>query len=341
MIVEAIQTVVRGDSLSQEQAGAVMERVLTGQVTPAQFGALVTALRLKGESADEIAGFGETMRRHATPVDLGDLSLVDTCGTGGDGAGWFNVSTTAALVVAGAGAKVAKHGNRGMSSGCGSADVLEALGVTLDVPPEVVAGCVREAGIGFMFAPAFHPAMKYAAPLRREIGIRTVFNILGPLTNPAGARRQLLGVADFAMAPKIAAALGKIGSERVLVVHGHSGVDEVSLTGPTQVVELHEGETRSYEIAPEDLRLRRADAAEFRGGSPEYNAAITRAVLDGSDRGPRRDLVLANAAGGLLAAGLVSGWAEGVEAAAESIDNGSAAGSLDQLVAMTGRTSRA
>ncbi len=338
MIAEAIRTVVSGESLTQGQAGQVMEEVLTAQVTPAQFGAFVTALALKGESADEIAGFGEVMRRHATRVNLDGVNPIDTCGTGGSKAGWFNVSTTAALVAAGAGAKVAKHGNRSMSGASGSADVLEALGVNLAVSPDVAARCVREAGVGFMFAQAFHPAMKFAAPLRREIGIRTVFNILGPLTNPAGARRQLLGVADWGTAPLIAEALGKMKSEHALVVHGHSGVDEISLTGPTQIAELSGGRVRTYEIGPGDLGLNPANAEEFAGGTPRQNAEITRAILQGAERGPRRDLVLANSAGALLVAGIASDWKDGVRRAARSIDDGAALDSLDRLVEITNNT---
>ena len=241
MIVGAIQTVVEGRSLSRDTAREVMEAILTGGVTPAQFGALVTALRLKGESADEIAGFLESMRAHATRVELHDLPAVDACGTGGRGVSWFNVTTTAALIAAGAGAKVAKHGNRSFTRKSGSADAFEALGVRLAVTPAVVAQSVREAGIGFMFAQAFHPSMKFAAPLRREIGIRTMFNLLGPLTNPAGVRRQLLGAASPALAATMANALQKMGAVRVLVVAGHGGMDEVTLDGPTQVTELRDG----------------------------------------------------------------------------------------------------
>ncbi len=339
MIVDAIRTVVGGHALTRQQAGQVMEQILTEQVSPAQFGAFVTALSLKGETADEIAGFSEVMRRHATPVDLDGLDLVDTCGTGGDGSGWFNVSTTAAFVAAGAGAKVAKHGNRGMSSESGSADVLEALGIRLDVGPELVAQSVREAGVGFMFAQAFHPAMKFAAPLRREIGIRTVFNILGPLTNPAGAKRQLLGVADFAVAAAIAEALGQTGSERVLVVNGAGGIDEITLAGATQVADFSNGVTSTYEIDPAVLGLSQAEPSEFAGGSPDQNAAITRSILDGSDTGPRRDLVVANAAGALLAAGVAADWKDGVRKANESLDSGAAVDSLERMIEVTNRTS--
>ena len=335
MIVSAIQTVVDGRPLPRGTAREVMEAVLTGQVTPAQFGALVVALRLKGETADEIAGLAESMRAHATRVDLGDLCAVDACGTGGDGVSWFSVTTTAALIAAGAGAKVAKHGNRAASSKCGSADVLEALGVQLAVAPTVVAQCVREAGMGFMFAQAYHPSMKFAAPLRREVGIRTVFNLLGPITNPAGVRRQLLGVADPALTPLMADALRQIGAVHVLVVAGHGGVDEITLDGPTQVTELRDGAISSYTVSAEDMGLAAGDRASLAGGTPDENAATTLGILDGSDRGPRRNLAVANAAGVLLAAGVAGSWRDGVERAAAAIDNGKAAQCLERLVAIS------
>ncbi len=335
MIVNAIQAVIEGRSLSRETASAVMESILTGGVTEAQFGALVTGLRLKGETADEVAGFADSMRRHATRVDLGGLPAVDNCGTGGDGAGWFNVSTTAAFIAAGAGAKVAKHGNRSASSQSGTADVLEALGVQVAAEPEVVAASVRDAGVGFMFAQTYHPGMKFAAPLRREIGIRTVFNILGPLTNPAGVRRQLLGVADPGFAPLMADALRQMGAERALVVSGHGGVDEITLDGPTQVTELRDGDLSSSTVGAEDLGLPAADRRELTGGTPEENAAMTRAILDGSDRGPKRSVAVANAAGALLAAGIAPSWRAGAEQAAAAIDNGSAAESLERMIAIT------
>ncbi len=335
MIVGAIQTVVDGRPLQRVTAREVMEAVLTGQVTPAQFGALVTALRMKGETADEIAGFLESMRAHATRVELDDLPAVDACGTGGRGVSWFNVTTTAALIAAGAGAKVAKHGNRSFTRKSGSADVLEALGVQLAVPPAVVAQCVREAGMGFMFAQAFHPSMKFAAPLRREIGTRTVFNLLGPLTNPAGVRRQLLGVADPALTTIMADALRQMNAVRVLVVAGHEGADEITLDGPTQVTELRDGAISSYTISAEDLGLAAGDRASLAGGAPDENAATTRGILDGNDRGPRRNLALANAAGVLLAAGVAASWRDGVERAATAIDSGAATRCLERLVAIS------
>lgn len=339
MIVGAIQTVVEGRSLSHDTAREVMEAILTGGVTPAQFGALVTALRLKGESADEIAGFLESMRAHATRVELGEMPAVDACGTGGRGVSWFNVTTTAALIAAGAGAKVAKHGNRSFTRKSGSADAFEALGVRLAVTPAVVAQSVREAGIGFMFAQAFHPSMKFAAPLRREIGIRTMFNVLGPLTNPAGVRRQLLGVASPALAATMANALQKMGAVRVLVVAGHGGMDEVTLDGPTQVTELRDGSISSYTVSAEDLGLASSEPASVAGGTPDENAVTIRGILDGADRGPRRDLAMANAAGVLLAAGVAESWRDGVERAGAAIDSGAAAASLERMVAITNRSS--
>ena len=339
MIAHALTLLVEGSSLTREQAGSVMEEILTGQATPALFGAFVTALRIKGETVDEITGMAETMRRHATQVPLNGMDVVDTCGTGGAGANrWFNVSTTAAFVAAGAGAKVAKHGNRGMTRASGSADVLEALGVSIAMPPEVVAEAIATTGVGFMFAQLYHPAMKFAAPLRRELGIRTAFNFLGPLTNPAGAKRHLLGVADPAMTSRLASALGAMGTTRAIVVHGHSGVDEISLTGPTDVIDVQLGHESRYQLTPEGLGLNAAPADAFRGGTPKENAVITRAILTGEDRGPRRDLVLANAAGALLAAGIAADWTNGVNRSATSIDNGAAIASLDALVALSSRT---
>ncbi|MGH2354618.1 MAG: anthranilate phosphoribosyltransferase, partial [Chloroflexota bacterium] len=280
MIVEAIAKLAEGESLTQEEAAATMEDLMEERATPAQFGAFVTALRLKGETPEEIAGMAQVMRQKAMRVPT-DLPVVDTCGTGGDGSGSFNVSTAAALVVAAAGRPVAKHGNRGMSSRCGSADVLEALGVNITLGPEAVARCIEQAGIGFMFAQTYHPAMKFAAPLRREIGIRTVFNILGPLTNPAGARTQVLGAPNPAAQGRLAGALGRLGAERALVVHGLEGLDELSIAGPSRVVDLRGGAMEEYEVHPEDVGLRLGQAEDVRGGDAAENAAIIRTVLTG------------------------------------------------------------
>ncbi len=334
MIKEAIQSLVSGDSLTMAEAARVMEEIMAGEATPAQFGAFVTALRLKGETVDEIAGLARTMRARAIPVAVSG-PVVDTCGTGGDGSGTFNISTTAAFVAAGAGLKVAKHGNRAMTSKCGSADVLEALGVRLDLTPEQVATCIEKAGIGFIFAPAFHPAMKFATVPRREIGIRTVFNVLGPLTNPAGASAQVLGVADGAMLEKMALVLRSLGSRHAVIVHGEDGLDEVTLTGSTHVCEMKDGAITSYTIKPEDFGFSRVDIAALRGGSTTENAAILRAVLSGLP-GPQRNAVLMNASAALVAGGLAAGFADGVDLARKAIDSGNALARLEHLIAFCG-----
>ncbi len=316
-----------------EQASQVMAEIMEGSATPSQLAAFLVALRLKGETAQEIAGMARVMREKALRVSVHGL-LVDTCGTGGDGKGTFNVSTTAAIVAAGAGLRVAKHGNRAASGQCGSADVLEALGVKIDLGPQGVETCIREVGIGFMFAPAFHPAMKYAAPVRREIGIRTVFNILGPLTNPAGAQVQLLGVPQAALGERMAQVLGLLGSQRALVVHGEDGLDEISLTGPTRVWELKGGSVVSYTIAPEDAGLSRVPLHALKGGTAQENAATLRRVLQGGD-GPIRDVVLLNAAGVLLAAGKARDLRDGVRLAAQAIDSGAALKKLERWITLS------
>ncbi|MDO8614475.1 MAG: anthranilate phosphoribosyltransferase [Dehalococcoidia bacterium] len=323
MIREAIAALVneRRD-LTEEEAAAAMRAVFAGEATPAQLAAFLVALRLKGETVDEVVGMARVMRDHALRVDVPG-PLLDTCGTGGAGRGTFNVSTAAAFVAAGAGARVAKHGNRAMSSACGSADVLEALGAKIDLTPEQVAQCIQKTGFGFMFAQAFHPAMKYAAPVRREIGVRTVFNILGPLTNPAGADCQLLGVARPEIAGLMADALLRLGSRHVLVVHGHGGIDELSLSGPTSVYEVSGGASRSYSVSPEDAGLPRAAEGAIKGGTPEQNAAALTAVLSG-ERGPLRDVVVLNAAAALLAADIARDLKEAARLAAAAIDSGAA-----------------
>ena len=333
MIREAIDAVVDGKSLSLEQAADAMNEIMSGAATPAQFGAFVTALRIKGETADEIAGMARVMREKSLHVDVDGL-VVDTCGTGGDGSGSFNISTTAALVVAGAGVKVAKHGNRAMSGATGSADVLEALGVKIDLSPEGVSRCLDEAGFGFMFAQRYHPSMRFAAGPRREIGIRTVFNILGPLTNPANARRQVIGVADPAMAERMARVLGLLGSEHALVVHGADGLDELTLSGPSQVWELRGNDVNSYEVTPESVGLSRADADALQAPTVERSAEITKGVLDGR-AGPTRDVVVLNAAAALYAAGAADSLGDGVQLAGKSIDNGDAARGLDALAPLS------
>jgi anthranilate phosphoribosyltransferase len=325
MIRDAIDRLVRGQSLDEDEAATVMEEIMTGEATPAQLAAFLVALRAKGETAAEIAGMAAVMREKALRVEAGG-GLLDTCGTGG-AHHTFNVSTAAALVCAGAGARIAKHGNRAMSSASGSADLLEALGVKIDLDPAGVRTCIDEAGIGFMFAQVFHPSMKHAAPVRREIGIRTVFNILGPLTNPAGAEYQVLGVARPDLAPIMIEALRRLGSIRALVVHGEDGDDELSITGPTLVVELSKGDVTEYRVAPEDVGLSRAGLKAILSSSGEQNADTARALLEGRP-GPARDITVLNAAAGLLAAGLADSWPEAVALAAKAIDSGDAARSL-------------
>ena len=335
MIKEAIDTLVSGNSLTMEQAAGVMNEIMNGEATPAQFGSFVTALRLKGETVHEIAGMARAMRERAIPVATSG-PMVDTCGTGGDASETFNISTTAAFVVAGAELKVAKHGNRGMSSGCGSADVLDALGVKIDLGAKEVERCLEEVGIGFMFAPVFHPAMMYASPPRREIGIRTVFNILGPLTNPAGAEAQLLGVADGELTMKMAEVLSLLGCHHALVVHGEDGLDEITLGGQTTVCELKEDEITRYLIDPEEFGFRRVNMASLRGGPPQESAAIIRRVLSG-ETGPHRDIVLLNAAAALVAGDRAENLEQGIKITAQAIDSGNASEKLENLIALSQR----
>ena len=330
MIKEAISALVSGRSLTMEQAEGAMNEIMSGEATPAQFGAFVTALRLKGETVEEIAGMARVMRERAIPVAVSE-PVVDTCGTGGDGSGSFNISTVAAFVVAGAGLKVAKHGNRSMSSSCGSADVMEPLGVRIDLGAEQVQKCLEEVGIGFMFAPNFHPAMKYATVPRREIGIRTVFNILGPLTNPAGAKAQVLGVADGSLTMKMAQVLKLLGCHHALVVHGEDGLDEITLGGRTTVCELKEGLIENYSLTPEDLGFQQAARESLRGGSAQDNADLLRRVLEG-EKGPRRDIVLMNAAAAIMAGGKAETMEEGIKLAKEAIDSGMALAKLEGLI---------
>ncbi|MHB8376051.1 MAG: anthranilate phosphoribosyltransferase [Dehalococcoidia bacterium] len=332
-IRDALARLIERDDLTEEQAAACMEELMTGAATPAQFAAFVTALRMKGESVDEIAGMARVMREKASRIEVVG-PVLDTCGTGGDQSGSFNVSTCAAFIAAGAGARVAKHGNRAMTSRCGSADVLEALGAKIDLAPQQVAACIERAGIGFMFAQTFHPAMRHVAPSRREIGIRTVFNMLGPLTNPAGATRQVVGVAHAQLVEKIAAVLARLGSHRALVVHGDDGFDEVSISGPSTVAHLADGALRTYRVTPEDAGLARHDISYLRGGTPEQNATELRLVLEGAP-GPLRDFSLINAAAALVAWGAAPDLAGGVRVAAQSIDSGAATAKLDAFVAAT------
>lgn len=333
-MIEYLNRLARGESLKESEASRAMELIMRDEATPSQIAGFIVALRLKGETVDEIAGLARTMRSMATPIDVDDAgSLLDTCGTGGDGSGSFNISTLSAIVAAACGARVAKHGNRAASSTCGSADVLEALGVRIDLPPAGVAACIREAGIGFLFAPVFHPSFRFAAVPRRELGIRTVFNVLGPLCNPAGAGRQALGVPEQKLAEKMADVLARLGVERALVLHAE-GLDELSTTGPSLVIEMLGGERRSYQLDPLELGLRRASRDDLRGGGPAENATIAREVLEGAG-GPRRDIVLLNASAALRAAGLARDWREGIALAAEAIDRGGAAGVLDRWASLS------
>jgi anthranilate phosphoribosyltransferase len=327
-----LQKVTGGENLTQAETAAAFDLIMTGEATPAQIAGLITALRMKGETVDEIAGGAASMRRHAVFIDCGGLPVVDTCGTGGDGRNTFNVSTTAAFVVAGAGVPVAKHGNRAVTSACGSADVLMALGVNLEIEPHQVEECVREAGIGFLYAPKLHPAMKFAMGPRRELGIRTIFNMLGPLTNPAGARGQIIGVFSPSLTEPFAQVLRLLGSRRAFIVHGQDGMDEITVTTTTRISELNDGTVKTYEFDPLRFIDEYADPALLQGGTPEVNAAITRSVLSGQ-RGPARDIVCLNAAAAIVAGGKAGSMTGGWEEAQRSIDSGSAMKALERLVA--------
>ncbi len=331
MIQEAIKDLIAGVDLGRAKTRAVMEQIMSGQATDAQIGAFLVALRIKGETIDEIVGCAEVMREKATPIGTVRPDLIDTCGTGGDASSTFNISTTVAFVACGAGLAVAKHGNRSISSQCGSADVLAALGINIAASPEKVGECIDKVGIGFLFAIALHGAMKHAIGPRRELATRTVFNILGPLTNPAGAKRQLLGVFDGALTEVLAGVLRELGSERALVVHGSDGLDEITLTGPTQVSELRDGQISTRQIYPEDFGLQVAAAESLKGGDAAYNARILREVLDGRE-GPQRDVALLNAAAAIVVGGLAEDMSAGLELARASIDSGRARRSLDRLV---------
>ncbi len=347
MIKKAIARVVERQDLSEVEMIEVMDQIMGGEATPAQVAGFITALRMKGETVAEITGAARVMRARSTPIQAGrvlDLdrddinidreTILDTCGTGGSGTKSFNISTTVALVVAACGVKVAKHGNRSVSSACGSADVLEALGVNLDVPPPVVERCIDELGVGFLFAPALHGAMKHAIGPRKEIGIRTIFNILGPLTNPAKADRQVLGVYREDLVEILARVLTNLGCRRGYVVHGLDGMDEITLTAPTRVGEIRAGEVVLKTVAPEDFGMVRCDLAHLQGGDAVRNATIVRGVLAG-EKGPRRDVVILNAAFALAAAGVTEEIGGGIERAAEAIDSGRGLEKLDGLVRMT------
>ena len=330
MIKEAISQLVGGHSLTMDESSNVMNEIMEGVATPAQFGAFVTALRCKGETVEEIAGLARTMRSKALRVII-TVPVLDTCGTGGDGNGTFNISTTAAFVAAACGLKIAKHGNRAMSSQCGSADVLEALGVQIDLNPEQVRKCLETVGIGFMLAPVFHPAMKFASAPRKEVGIRTVFNILGPLTNPAGADAQLLGVPEKGLTEKMTAVLKMLNCRHALVVHGEDGLDEITVTGKSFVSELKNGSIINYEVTPEDFGLSMAASDCLKGGSAWDNAGLLRSILSGK-KGAQRDIVLMNSAAALMAGDKVTNFDQGIALAATAIDNGKALQKVEELV---------
>jgi len=334
MLQPYIAQLVKRQHLTDTQAEEAMRGIMSGEATPAQIGAYLIALRMKGETPEEILGSARAMRAFATPVPLRTQApLVDTAGTGGDGRHTFNISTAAAFVVAGAGRRVAKHGNRAASSQCGSADVLAALGVNLDLSPEQVARCIEEIGIGFLFAPRFHPAMKHAIGPRREIGQRTIFNLLGPITNPAGATHQLIGVAEEDLTQTLAEVLGALGGNAAFVVHGFGGLDELTTAGPNRVSHLHHGQVETYTLDARAFGLRPATLDDLRGGSPEDNARIIRAILSGKDRSPRRDVVLFNAAAALA---VESGdFATALREAEESLKSGAALQRLEALIAFS------
>jgi anthranilate phosphoribosyltransferase len=330
-----IEQCVTGDDLTASQAADALGLIMTGQVSDSQIAGLLIALRTKGESVEELVGFATAMREKALRITVDDPNAVDIVGTGGDGLGTFNISTVAALVVAGAGITVAKHGNRSASSRCGSADVLSTLGVRIDISPETVAECTNRTGIGFLFAPVFHPAMKHAARSRSELGVRTIFNLVGPLTNPAGVRRQVIGTSYRGAAERLAAAIDRLETDRSCVVQNSDGMDEIGLGGPTRVLELHPPQgIADYEIHAADFGLASQHVRSMIGGDAEENARIARAVLDG-EAGPHRDVVIANAAAGIYVAGRVASLREGAEAAAESIDSGRASESLKKLIQFT------
>jgi anthranilate phosphoribosyltransferase len=340
LVRSAIARVVDGATLSRDEAADVMGAIMSGAATGAQIAALVTALRLRGEAVDEIAGFATAMRDNAIRVELpGGLEhVVDTCGTGGDHSNSFNVSTTASFIIAAAGVRIAKHGNRAMTSKCGSADLLEGLGIAIELSPGQVATCIEEVGIGFMYAPAFHPAMRYVGPTRREIGIRTIFNILGPLTNPAGARHQLIGVGQSGISHKLAEALRALGCQHAVLVRADEGLDEIGIAGGTEVTDFdaRSGQIRSYRITPEEFGLGRGTATDLVGGDVATNVRIATDVLSG-EPGPRRDVVLMNAGAAIYAADRAGSIAEGIEIARRTLDDGSALARVGQLAALTRR----
>lgn len=350
MIKEAIGKVIEGFDLTREEMVSCMNEIMSGEATQAQIGSFITALRFKGETVEEITGAAIVMREKATRIDvtsdLVDLdrddinidreTIVDTCGTGGSGTNTFNISTIVAFVVAGAGLRVAKHGNRGVSSVCGSADVIKAVGVNIEITPEKARECIEKIGIGFLYAPSFHSAMKFAIGPRREIGIRTIFNILGPLTNPANATCQVLGVYEEELTDKLANVLNNLGTKRAFVVHGLDTLDEITITGETKVSELKNKKVKGYYIKPQDFGMKKADLIDIKGGSIEENAAIVRKILEG-EKGPKQDVVLLNASAALIAGGMAKDFNDGIEIARQSIESGKAKEKLEKLIEFTNK----
>jgi len=334
-VKDAVVHLVDGHSLSQEEAAGAMRDIAEGLATPAQVAALMVALRMKGETAEEVAGFAQIMREYATRVDAGD-DVVDLVGTGGDGSRTFNISTISAIVVSSLGGKVAKHGNRGITSSCGAADILEALGIAIDLPPEGVAQSVKESGFGFMFAPLYHPAMRHVMAPRRQVGVRTVVNLLWPICNPARAGRQLTGVAVAELTQTIAEVAALLGTKKSVVIHGSDGLDEITISGPTQAYDVENGKVQPFTISPQDYEIPIADQAAIRGGTVEDNLGIARSVL-GGERGAPRDVVLLNAGTGAYVAGIADSIAEGITKAAEALDSGAARSKLEDIRLVSAR----
>jgi len=335
MIREAIGKAVDGFDLTREEMISCMNEIMTGAATQAQVGSFITALRIKGETVEEITGAAIVMREKAIKINI-NSDLIDTCGTGGSGVDTFNISTTVAFVVSGAGLKVAKHGNRGVSSVCGSADVIKALGINIDISPEKVKECIEKIGIGFLYAPLFHNAMKFAIGPRREIGIRTIFNILGPLTNPANAMGQVLGVYEEGLTDKLANVLNNLGVKRAFVVHGMDNLDEITITGETKISELNNKKVKGYYIKPQDFGMKKAELLDIKGGTVEENASIAKKVIEG-EKGPRQDVVLLNASSALITGGMAKDFKDGIKIARLSIESGKAKEKLEKLIEFTNR----
>ncbi len=336
MIKNAIAKLIQGENLTFEEAYFTMHQIMSGEAEPVQIAGFLVGLRMKGETVHEIAGCAKAMIEKAVKVDYCHENLTDTCGTGGDSVGTFNISTASAIVASAAGVKVAKHGNRAVSSKCGSADVLKELGVNIELNPEQAKICLEELGIAFIFAPLYHTAMKYAAPVRQSLGVRTVFNVLGPLTNPVGARKQVVGVFSENLTDKIAFVLKELGAKHTLVVHGAGGIDEISIAGHTKISELKDGNVKTYEIVPEDFGFKRWDINLILGGDAKVNAKIIKRVLDGEE-GPQRDVVLLNSGAAIYVSGLASSISDGIKMAQEAIDSGRAKKKLEELVRLTNK----